>query len=71
MNKDELEILRKTLMLADRYFTEYCEFTDTYIPSPEDIEQMDDEDEKEQAQELLDYDTILRKAQEIIEKYNK
>ena len=71
MNKDELETLRKTLMLADGYFTGYCEFTDTYVPSESDIEQMDDEDEKEQAQELLDYDRILRKAQEIVEKYNK
>lgn len=71
MNKDELEILRKTLALADGYFTGYCEFTDTYVPSESDIEQMDDESEKEQAQELLDYDRILRKAQEIVEKYNK
>lgn len=71
MNKDELEILRKTLALADGYFTGYCEFTDMYVPSPEDIEQMDDETEKEQAQELLDYDNILRQAQAIVEKYNK
>lgn len=71
MNKDELEILRKTLALADGYFTGYCEFTDTYVPSPEDLEQMDDESEIEQAQELLDYDNILRQAQAIVEKYNK
>lgn len=58
-------------MLADGYFTGYCEFTDTYVPSESDIEQLDDETEKEQAQELLDYDRILAKAQAIVEKYNK
>lgn len=58
-------------MLADGYFTGYCEFTDTYVPSESDIEQLDDESEKEQAQELLDYDRILAKAQAIVEKYNK
>ena len=71
MNKDELEILRKALALADGYFTEYCELKDIYVPSPEDIEQMEDESDVEQAQELLDYDNILRQAQTIVEKYNK
>lgn len=71
MNKEELEILKQTLALADGYFTGYCEFTDSYVPSEADIEQMDDESEREQAQELLDYDTLLRKAQEIVDKYNK
>lgn len=69
MNReDELNILAKALLLADQYFTGYCEFVDTNILTQEDIDEMDDEIEQEQAQELKDYSDLLFQAQQIVEK---
>ena len=71
MNKEELNILKTALLLADQYFTGYCEFVDTNILTQEEIDEMDDEIEQERAQELFDYNKILGQAHAIIEKYNK
>lgn len=69
MTPAELDILEKTLKWADGYFTSYCEFADISIYEQEDIDQMDDEIEQEQAQEARDYEDLLFKAQQIIKKY--
>lgn len=69
MNKEELEILQETLKNADSYFTYYCEVTDRYVYSQDEIDKIEDEDERNEAQENKDYNDLLEKAQNIINKY--
>lgn len=71
MNKEELETLHDALAYADQYFSSWCEFTDTYVLSQDEIDQLDDESEVEQAQEMRNYEDTLKKAFSILEKYMK
>ena len=69
MNKKELEILERTLKMADGYFDAFCEVTDSHVLSQEEIDLLEDEQQKEEAQEALEFDELLKKSQEIIEKH--
>ncbi len=71
MTQEELEILNKALTWADGYFTNYCEFADVCVYEQDEIDAMDDEIEQEEAQENKDYNDLLLKAQNIVEKYLK
>lgn len=69
MTPEELNILDLVLTMADNYFTDYCEITETYIYNQDEIDSMDDEIEQETAQENKQYNDLLNQAQKIIEKY--
>lgn len=71
MNKEELKILERTLNWANEYFTQFCMYTDTEILSQEEINEIEDEIEQENAQEYRDYEDLLNTAFSIINKYKK
>ena len=71
MTKQELEILEKMMDYAEEYFTSYCEFADCYVYEQDDIDNIDDEDEKINAQNNRDYEDLLNQARKIINKYKE
>ncbi len=73
MNKNEkiLEMMTELLGIADMYLTSYCEITDEYVLSDEEIKEIEDEEEKEKAIDLKEADDFLKEAAIFIEEYKK
>lgn len=73
MSEEEMivNIMTKLLNIADTYLGYYCENFDEYVLSEEDIEEIEDEEEKEKAIDLKETDDFLKRANEFIKEYKK
>ena len=71
MSEEELKILERTLNWANEYFTNFCMVTNTKILSQEEIDKIEDEIERENAQEYRYYEDLLNMAFSIINKYKE
>ena len=71
MTQEELEKLQTVLRWADSYFTAYCEFAGVCVYDQNEIDEMDDEEERHEAQDNRRYEDLLFEANKIIEKYRK
>lgn len=69
MEKEELEILERTLNWANGYFTDYMDLKNEYVYSQEEINRIEDEEERSYAQQDRNYEDLLNSAINIIKKY--
>lgn len=60
--KEIITIAKKLLNIANSYVTSYCETNDMYILNYDEIEEIEDEEEKENAKELKEIDIFLNKV---------
>ena len=68
LNKEDVELLEKVVNIADNLLTEVCEFKDEYVLTKEEIEDLEDEEEKEYYQDLLNTENTIGKAHDLIKK---
>ena len=66
MEKTDLYVIEQAILFADSFFTDYCELTDNYVLSNEEIEQITDIETKELAMDIRECDHLLKKAMEIL-----
>lgn len=59
--------LEKLLLIANSYFSCYCETFDHYVMSNEEIEEIEDTVEKELAKDLKETDEFLYKIGKLLE----
>ena len=71
MKDNIMIIMKKVLNIAETYLTNYCETFGEYVLSDEDIEKIEDKEEKENALEVKEADNILNEAQVILKEYGE
>lgn len=73
MNEDEKIsfIIEKLLNISNLYFNSYCEVHNKYILDNEEIENLEDDEEKIIAKELKEVDNFLEEAGTFLEEYKK
>lgn len=73
MNREEelIFIMEKVLDIANSYVDTYCEFCNEYVLADDEIEEIEDEEEKERAKDLKETDDFLKKAATFFEEYKE
>ena len=64
-----IEMIEKLLNIANDYVNYYCELHDVRVLSYDEIEEIDDEVEKEEAKDLKETDDFLNSVATYIEEY--
>lgn len=64
-------VIEKLLNIANSYLDSYCDIYDEYVLDDEEIEKIEDEDERDRAKDLKETDDFLKKAATFLEEYNK
>ena len=67
LTEKDIKILKNAIETANNILTNYCEFLDTYILTNEEIEMIEDEEEKAEAKEMKRIDKLFEKASKILE----
>jgi len=71
-NEEEMiVVMEKLLNIADTYLECYCENFDEYVLKNEEIEHIDNQEEKERARNLKETDDFLRKVELYIKEYKE
>lgn len=73
MSEEEVisNMMTKLLNIGVTYLEYYCEFTDEYVLSEDEIKSIDDEEDRERATEIKNTSDFLKKANEFIKEYKK
>lgn len=64
-------IIEELLDIANYYMNAYCESNDENVLSEDEIEQIEDEDEKKRATELKQADDFVKMTSKLIKEYNE
>ena len=68
LSKEDIELLKKVVNIADNLLTDVCEFRDECVLTKEEIEDLEDEEEKEYYEDLLNTENTIGKAHDLIKK---
>lgn len=64
-------VIEKLLDIANSYVDSYCDTYDEYVLDDNEIEEIEDEEDRERARELKETDDFLKKAATFLEEYKE